>query len=446
MLRKYLSLFICLNLLFSCSHNERENKNIILPPKPQFSPLYALPSFQKSFFPTEDIKLLEENNFSLKKSFLNLENSRLTFEKSYSVLYPTIDGQFGASKTDSDFRTQESETYNLGASLSYNIDIFGRLSALKEQALHNLKANEYNYQALFLANYLQYLQNYGQVVYTKNYSQIANEQEILAKQNFELVKLRYEAGKVTLSDYLTAEQNAQSQKTNAIKSQEAFLLAKQAYGLLLGKSDIEMEDKLSYPPIPSVQDNITIPLASLDKRPDIMASKETLEESYSNVDFAIANLYPNLSLSFSLQNIGKTLSDVFTKDNLISTLSGVITQRLFDGGLREKDIEISKNQAKIAKLNYEETIIKAVSDINITVQRFVQAKQVLLNAEKNQALALKALEASQNSYENGVISVRDLLQTQNNYMLAKSNLLQAEKNIYDVYSLLLVSVSQRPIE
>ncbi|RYF68961.1 MAG: multidrug transporter, partial [Comamonadaceae bacterium] len=77
-----------------------------------------------------------ENNRDLRVSVLNIEQARAQFQIQRAGQFPTVNGVVNASRQPSAATGQYANQYQVGLALSaWEIDFFGRIAALKEQAL-----------------------------------------------------------------------------------------------------------------------------------------------------------------------------------------------------------------------------------------------------------------------------------------------------------------------
>ena len=86
------------------------------------------------------VELALKNNRDLRVSVLNVEAARAQYQITSAALYPTLDASASQNKTRtpknlSFFNQTISNTYSVGLNASWEIDFFGRIRSLKDQAL-----------------------------------------------------------------------------------------------------------------------------------------------------------------------------------------------------------------------------------------------------------------------------------------------------------------------
>ncbi|OQD29109.1 TolC family protein, partial [Burkholderia cenocepacia] len=99
------------------------------------------------------IEIALKNNRDLRVSVLNIEAARAQYQITRAGLFPTLDGTgtgniqrlpAGVSTTRAPLI---SRTYNVGLSASWELDLFGRVQSLKDQALAQYLSTSYARQA-----------------------------------------------------------------------------------------------------------------------------------------------------------------------------------------------------------------------------------------------------------------------------------------------------------
>lgn len=412
--------------------------------------LPSLPPFSYTSLPQEDLKSLQTQNYDFKKAELVLEKNAAFYQKAYGALLPQLDASLLTSrgrnangdKNNADYKNE----FGIGGTFFFNIDPFGRLQALKKAEEKNYIASVYDRRALNITIGAAYLKNYHNLVFAQKIFSLSKDTQEIALKNTIISDIRYNSGVTPVTDILTAKQNLASAEVNTQDSLRSIALAGSAYNVLLGekpKTDITTGDFL---PLPAPIDLKNIPLMLLDNRPDIIAMRQRVEASMDNVDASLAALYPDMSLSLDIASVASKLKDVLTLDYLIATIGGQLSQTLFDGGNKETDVTIAKADAKIAQLDYENIIVQALNEISAKATAFGNDQKAYQHAKDNQIFAEQALASATRGYENGQISLTQLLDTQKRFFDAKNAYLVTEKLLRDDYTDLLVSLGIAPFD
>lgn len=406
------------------------------------------PTFEQSYFPQEDITTLYTQNFSLKRIEKNLEISRNNYRLSYGALWPALTGTIESTRNRGGFIFPPNEftSYSVGAALSFDIDPFGRLSALRDQAKENVFAAYYDSEALRLTLDNNFIKAFHQLIYAQKTVDIALENERIAERNLQITELRYQYGRVSLSDILSSKQNLENVRTNTETFKQSLITAKDAYATLLGQrmSELNMKD-YDFPALPDYVHATSLPIGFLDQRPDIMAANARLEAAFANIDASFAALFPALAVSFSVDNIAQQFSDMLGKENYARALTGSLTQALFDGGQNRANLELSEAEADIAEIDYREAAIEAINGLFTAHQSLLQAEKILVSAERNLHAARDNLENAKLNYLAGRLELDRFLDIQTRSLDAEITYLTARRDIGDRYADLLLEMGRYSI-
>ena len=410
----------------------------------------SLPQFSYTSLPQDDLKLLQTQNYDLQKSELILEKNAAFYQKSYGILLPQLDASLLANRTRNANGDKNNADYKngfgFGGRVIFNIDPFGRLKALKKAEENNYIASFYDRQALSITIASAYLKNYHNLIFAQKIFVLSEKMQDIALKNTRISDIHYQSGISSVTDVLTAKQNLASAQVNTQNSLRSIALAGSAYNILLGKKPETTLRTGDFVALPSVIDLNNIPLQIIDNRPDITAMRHRLEANLKIVDASLAALYPDMSLSLDIASATSNLKNILSLDYIITTIGGQISQTLFDGGRNKADIKIAKADAKIARLDYKNTIIQALNDISTKVTAFKNDQEAYHHAKDNQIFAKQALASATRGYENGQISLTQLLDTQKRFFEAQNTYIANEKLLRDDYTDLLVSLGITPFD
>ncbi|WP_009911393.1 TolC family protein, partial [Burkholderia humptydooensis] len=141
-----------------------------------------------------------KNNRDLRVSVLNVEASRAQYQITRAGLFPTLDGTgtgtiqrypAGVSTTGQPLITR---TYNVGVSASWELDLFGRVQSLKDQALAQYFATAQARKAAEISLVAQVADQYLTLLSTNDLLQITQNTLKTARASYDLTKLQFDNG------------------------------------------------------------------------------------------------------------------------------------------------------------------------------------------------------------------------------------------------------------
>ena len=316
---------------------------------------------------------------------------------------------------------QQASSYSAGLSLSWTVDIWQQLRDNKLASKAQLAGAAATYQGardLLAANIIN-----GWLLLIKEQQLIETEQAKLQvlEQNEQAVVERYRQGLGTLSELDTARSNTESSRANLVALTENLQVAKRSLKLLLGGKLPELSLGGDFPEVllPLSQ----LPEQDLARRPDLQQAYQAILASEYQADVAYKALLPQLNLQASLSDSNGRLSQALFKDPLWSLLSG-ITAPLFQGGKLKAQAEIAELTAEQSYWAYQSTLLTAVNEVEnaLAQERALQQQQqhiqlALENAQRSSAIYTE-------KYRQGLVTLLDLLQVQQQTFSLQSQLTQ----------------------
>lgn len=276
----------------------------------------------------------------------------------------------------------------IGGSLSYELDLFGRIR-------NTVKANQANAQASAsdVAGVRLGLQARLASVYFDMRGLDARvvllRQTVAAFQRaFDLTDARHDGGIASGIDVSRAQSQLASAKAelDAVAADRAR--DEHAIAVLLGENPSTftvpaVDTLISAPAIPAA-----LPSTLLERRPDIAAAERRVAAANAQIGVTRAALFPAISLG-GAAGFEATGGDLLRSDNsfwALGPLSAALS--IFDGGARRANIRISRAQYDEAAANYRETVLTAFRE----VEDDLATGRHLIDQERNQSVAAAAAE------------------------------------------------------
>ncbi|MCI5632716.1 TolC family protein [Helicobacter sp.] len=297
--------------------------------------------------PSEQIKLLFQdstlhslfdlalaNNLDLQITNTRILQAQAQLKSAFSELFPRVDGNLNANTSDSDEARSYSYYSQLGATLSWEVDLFGRLRhsanakvSLYEKSLQDLENAKITLLSDVATLYFTLLETQANIILTQ-------ENIVHYTNALELTQLKVENGLLDSTelfekqDFLTNEQNIlENLKSLAQESQNALLILLNTNTIpqfsqdsLLNLSKFLLNTKLTLN---------NLPANTLLARPDIKAALFSLHAQIYNKANAKASLFPIISISANMSEIldSNTLASGNLAWQLASSLSAPILNR-----------------------------------------------------------------------------------------------------------------------
>ncbi|WP_032113083.1 efflux transporter outer membrane subunit [Candidatus Paracaedibacter symbiosus] len=322
--------------------------------------------------------------------------------------------------------------------MSWEIDLFGKnrrkleaQEALSEATLANLKAVQVSIVAEVARNYIDYRLN-------EELLHITEENVSTQQQTVNLIKKQFSAGQAARFDFLRAD--SQLKTTRAQRPRYAAAKAAAQYrvevllGLRPGALTTTLSPKNSVPVAP-LKFALQSPVAVIRQRPDVEAAERQLAAATAMEGVAIANMYPHISLtgffgalSAGSLGFGVSSSDtsrLFSGENRAWYGAGAVSMPLFTFGKIQNAIESAKSEGKQALYIYEQTILKALSEIETALKDFDQEQQRTHSLNGAVTDTKQAVDISHKRYVQGLTSLLEVLDVERNLFALQEQLAES---------------------
>lgn len=375
------------------------------------------------------------NNRDLRATALKVEQARAQFQISRASQWPTLNAVAAGTRAPvaSAAGTVQSSSYSVGLGVTaFELDFFGRVASLKEQALAQYLATAQAYESARLSLIASVATGWLSVL--ADDAQLALLRDTLAnlEATLDLTRRAVAQGTVPRQNLLQAETQAEAARAALSQGEMQRQRDDHALQLLLGQPDARPES--------ASQDGSTLTQASwadlapglpselLLRRPDIAQAEQALVAANANVGAARAALFPRISLNAGISSLSPELSGLFKSGSQGFTLSPQASLPLLDAGQNKAQVQAAELGRDIATAQYEKSIQSAFREVaDALAERAAAVRQ--LEASKRQAQAGQGqLRLAQRSLEMGVSSRLDLLAAERNWLSLRQQLVQAQLN------------------
>src|SRR5579863_4966603 len=317
--------------------------------------------------------------------------------------------------------------YSIGLSTSYSPDIFGgtRRAVEQQQALADFQRNQ-------LA--AAYLTLTGSVVnevliIASTRLQIATDEELIAsdRKNLALTQREFDVGVVPRSDLLTADSQLAADLTQLPSLHKQLDQAYDALAVLSGRAPSEWQvlpfdiDQFTLPrDIP-----VSLPARLVRQRPDVLAAESQLHAASAAIGVAVAQEFPDISLSASITREALRASDLFHQFNTLWGVGGSLTQPIFKGGALRAQVRATRDAFKAAAATYQAVVLEALGQVADDLWALQYDAQILTVDRHSMDVALEALKLQQQSYSVGTTTVLNLIAAERAYAQARLSYVSA---------------------
>jgi multidrug efflux system outer membrane protein len=366
------------------------------------------------------IELALANNRDLRVAALNVDKIRGQYQIAMSYLVPHVDGS--ASRTDQQVARDMSTTgkehfgrsYSVGLGVAaYELDLFGRVRSMKDQALEQYFATEEARKSAQISLVAEVANAYMTVAAYQELLKLAQDTLNTQEETYKLIQRRYEAGITSELDLKQAQTRLDSARVDIAKYRRDAAIAENALNVLVGTPVPEKLLAKEFGSIKVMKEiSPGMPSEVLLKRPDILQAEHMLKSANANIGAARAAFFPRITLTANAGYASAKLTDLFTPYNHAWNFTPQVTMPIFDGGVNIANLKVAKTDKEIMLAQYEKAIQEAFKEvanalaIHGTVGEQLSAQQSLTEATE------QAYKLSDARYKAGIDSYLTLLDAQ----------------------------------
>ncbi|WP_127470321.1 efflux transporter outer membrane subunit [Thiomicrorhabdus aquaedulcis] len=380
--------------------------------------------------------LIEEaraHNADAQLAKIRLRQANALLQQSQAARLPQLNGTLGLGRTQSSDQAYPQDqgatfgNFSLGALLSYELDVWGKVEAAEQSAQANVNASQADEKAVNLSVSAAVAKAYFNL-------QALNQNLLLAQQTIQsrtetldLRQTQLDYGSVTPLTVYQAQSELAAVQIALHQLTEQRNLQWNALGVLVGRTpqalvntpldktlQTQNAQTFAMPSIP-----VGLPSELLQRRPDIIAAEQRLMAANANIGVARASLYPSISLTGFLGLKSESLSHVFDSNAGAWNASADVSAPIFDGGQRQAQVALTQAQQQAQLVQYQQTVRNAFKEVlDALVQ--IEGAQQQLAAQQRQVEALKqTLVLAQTRFDGGYSSYLEVLDAQRSMFSAE---------------------------
>ena len=381
----------------------------------------------QSFYNDERLKGLIalglENNKDFESARLAIEKARAQYQITDINDLPAINGSAGYSRgAQNNVDRNSSSSYNVNLGLAnYELDFWGKISSLKDQALQNFLATTAAKDATQISLVSSISQSYANLSYSLAQLKLAEATVESRERSLFIANKRFEAGIDPKLPSLQASASLEDAKLAVLRAQSSILKARNALQYLVG-GPIPSE-LIPTPAVSNITNqkifNAGLPSELLRYRPDVLQAEYSLKAAGANIEVARASYFPSISLTSSVGVSSGSLNDLFKNGAVGWSFGPSVSVPIFDAGRLDANYDVAQIEREQTLTSYEasiQTAFREVSDVlatRATLGEQLEAQYRLQdNFEQTYQIADARFKAGLDNYLDVLDAQRSLFSTQ----------------------------------
>lgn len=354
-------------------------------------------------------------NFDIRTAWARLNQADAALRQAGANLGPSVSAEAGAARqrirTDADntpARQRNSRSFSAGLTAAYELDFWGRLSALRQAERLAYEAVRDDLDTAAVTVSAGIVTAWIDILSIRRQIALATEQIAINQNRMDLQMFRFSKGKASALSVAQQREMLAASKARLPRLRLSETQHRQALAFLLGRSDArglvvseqDLPDPIAFP-------RTGLPAELLSARPDVRAAGLKLQSADWRIASARANRLPALSLSAGISFAADSTDLLFR--NWIATLAAGITGPVFDGGYRKAEVDRRRALAEEALASYAKTVAQAIREVEAGLAAEQRQTEYLALIDTQLAAARLTMDSARTQYLNGQNTYLDYL-------------------------------------
>ncbi|HYN54665.1 MAG TPA: AdeC/AdeK/OprM family multidrug efflux complex outer membrane factor [Methylotenera sp.] len=343
----------------------------------------------REFFINEKLRqviaLALQNNRDLRVAALNIEKARAQYQIQSADLFPTVNATGtaniqhtgsnsggsgnsanGTTQQSNDSRGGTSHNYRAGIGFSaYELDFFGRIRSLDEQALQLFLATEDARRSTHISLVAEVANTWLTLQADQERLRLARETLQSQQASYDLNKSRFDIGITTGLDLQQSQISVNTARVDVARYSSQIQQDENALALLIGaKLPPELRPESKLEPVTALADlPAGMPSEVLRQRPDVLQAEHTLQAANANIGAARAAFFPSITLTATAGTASSELSKLFSAGTGFWTFVPQVVVPIFNAGRNRANLKGAEIDRDISLAQYEKAIQSAFREV-----------------------------------------------------------------------------------
>ena len=302
--------------------------------------------------------------------------------------------------------------FSIPFSVSYELDLFGRVRRTLEAANASLQASAADLENVRLVLTAELAADYYNLRELDREAGVVRQSVEIQQKGMDLVNHRHEGG---VANGLEVAQQAALLDSTATQLQlvlQQRAQSEHAIAVLLGKpassfSVAEAPFEARPPAIP-----LGVPSEILERRPDIATSERQMAFENAQVGIAMTAFYPHITLGGSGGYQSRDIASLVNAPSLFWSVGGDLLQPVVNGGRNRANLALNRSTYDESVANYREAVLVAFQQVEDGLTGLALLDQAAKTQQQAVTDSRRALEIANDRYVGGVTTYLDVITAQ----------------------------------
>ena len=325
--------------------------------------------------------------------------------------------------------SNESDLFQFGTAVSWELDVFGRIGRRVEAADRDLEASVEDFRDVLVTLVadvgIAYID--AREFQTRVAIAVANAEQ--QRRALELAEARFENGLTVELDVAEARSILQTTLATIPDLRQDYQAALNRLSVLLGAAPGAVDALLAEAaPVPPAPDDLAvgIPADLLRRRPDIRRAERQLAAETARVGAAEADLYPRFSLAGSFGFASDDFGELFGWDSRTFSVGPSVTWPIWQGGTLRALVNAQDARQQQALVAYEQAVLIALREVANALTGVAQQRDRRTELAAGVDAAERAVALAEARYRQGLVEFDRVLTAQRTLLDVQDRFAQAD--------------------
>lgn len=303
-----------------------------------------------------------QRNADLEIARLQVEEARAVLQNARLCYLPSI--KLTPQESISSYSGETKSVYDIGAAASWEMDIFGRVTNAKREALASFEQSSAYVQAVQTQLVATVAESYYTLLMLDEQLEISNETLANWTETIAALEALVQAGKSNDVAVRQARANRSALEASILGISKSISDTENAISALLKEPAHTIErGTLGSQQFPD-DVSVGIPVQLLSGRPDVREAEAELAEAFYATNSARAAFYPSLTLSGSLGWTNSANGLSVDPGAFLSSAMASLVAPLFNMGTNIANLKVAEARQQEAVLRFEQSLLDAGNEVN----------------------------------------------------------------------------------
>ena len=384
------------------------------------------------------INIACERNYSVIAAMENMRKAKAVWRQQQSNLYPSFDVNAGWQRNKSsgniaatDYNESWSGYFDANLTMSWEIDLFGKIIKRSQAQKRLYIASEEEYRALLTTICANVASTYFSLRMSLAEIKVLKENAASQMEIIRLVEARYNSGLASKLDVSQARSVYYSTLASIPPIEANILKYRNTLATLIATYPQEMNNFICEPQLPDIYIepvNVGVPAAIMRRRPDIRANEKEVEAYASLLGASKRDWLPSIYLNGSIGFEAENLKKFPRSQSLTWQIAPAISWNIFNGGEDCYATRQAKAQLEQSIAEFNNTVLTAIQEVENSMALYKNSVAQIVALRETVNQNKETLELSLELYRQGLTEFQNVLDAQRTLLNYEENLVQAQGN------------------